>query len=103
MAGYRNCSMILQYTAQGVDFFDENPAGMAVLNTLADFDSIKSKGRRKDYLAELPETRQTQFTALLANEIKLLSAPHDVLRKLAEYDGKFMPEHPETLEVQESN
>ena len=101
MAGYRNCSMILQYTAEGKGFFEDNPAGVAVLSTLSDFDSIRSTGRRKDYLAELDNTGGSEFSSLLSNEIKLISAPDATLKKLVELDGGFNPANEATIEKHE--
>lgn len=92
LACYRHCSSLLQYSAAGRKFFADNPAAAAALTTLMDFDTIRSNGRRADYIGELEQVIKNNYNNLLSCELKLLSVSDAELAKLAEYDGQFRPD-----------
>lgn len=92
LASFRHCSSLIQYTAAGTKFFADNPAAMLSINALTAFDGIRSSKRRPDYIAELSSVARNNFNTLLQSELKLLSVPDEVVRKLIEYDGQFRPD-----------
>lgn len=98
LAGFRHCSTLLQYTAEGKAFFEENPAAALALNSLATFEGVRGNGRRSDYIAELSSIAANNFNTLLSGEFKLLSVPDTEIMKLVEYDGQFRPDITNTLE-----
>lgn len=101
LAGFRHCSNILQYTGQGSAFFKENPGVALMLNSLADFDSIRGNGRRTDYLAEISNVAKNNFNNLLNGELKLLGVPDTEVLRLTEFDGQFRPDIDGTIEYTE--
>ena len=101
LAGFRHCSTLLQYTAEGKDFFADNPAAALAINSLTSFDGVRGHGRRADYLAELDTVAKNSFNDLLSGEFKLLSVADSDILKLVEYDGSFRPDITNTLEYVE--
>ena len=98
LASFRHCSSLLQYTSSGSKFFENNPAAAMAITALADFDSVRSSGRRLDYIGELSTVAKNNFNNILNGEFKLLSAPDEVVAKMAEFDGMFRPDISDTLE-----
>lgn len=98
LASFRHCSSLLQYTASGSKFFENNPAAAMAITALADFDSVRSSGRRLDYIGELSSVAKNNFNNILNSELKLLSVPDDVVSKLVEFDGTFRPDISDALE-----
>lgn len=101
LSGFRHCSTMLQYTSQGSAFFKDNPGVAVMLNSLADFDSIRGSGRRTDYLAEISNVAKNNFNSLLRGELKLLAVPDNEVMRLTEFDGQFRPDVAGTLEITE--
>lgn len=101
LAAYRNCSMILKYSNKGLPFFEDNPAAMHVLTTLAEFDGIRSQGRRLDYLAEVSSVAKNNLSVLLSSSLKLLNAPSDTVAELSELDGSFNTSESSLIEYHE--
>ena len=99
LSGFRHCSTMLQYTSQGSAFFKDNPGVAVMLNSLADFDSIRGTGRRVDYLAEISNVAKNNFNSLLKGELKLLAVPDNEVLRLAEFDGQFCPDIAGALET----
>lgn len=98
IASFRNCSMILQYSASGKSFFLDNPGAGTALNALADFDGIRGAGRRTDYLAEVSAIAKNNFSSLLKSELVLKNIPEKVVAQLSELDGSFFPENSDVFE-----
>ena len=98
IASFRNCSMILQYSAKGKSFFLDNPGAATALNALADFDGIRGAGRRVDYLAEVSSVAKNNFSSLLKSELVLKNIPDKVVAQLSELDGSFFPENSDVFE-----
>jgi hypothetical protein len=101
LAAFRNCSMILKYANKGLPFFEDNPAAMHVLSTLAEFDGIRGSGRRLDYLAEISSVAKNNLSVLLSSSLKLLNADPTVTAELTVADGRFNPEAATTIEYHE--
>ena len=100
LAAFRHCSEIMRYASIGSDLFKENPGTAPLLATLADMHTVRGRGRRNDWLAEIKEVVRNNINTLLSGELKLLSAPaKDKLLKLAEIDGQFCPQLEETMET----
>jgi hypothetical protein len=100
---FRHCSTILQYASMGTEFFKDNPAAAVAVNMLTDFDSIRSSGRRPDYLAQISAVAKNNFNGLLTSEIKLLAIPEDRVLALTEFDGQFRPDIVDTIEYTSHN
>lgn len=98
LAGFRHCSTLLQYTAEGKSFFEENPSAALAINTLTTFEGVRGNGRRADYIAELGNIAANNINSLLASEFKLMTLPEQDVAKLVEYDGQFRPDITNTLE-----
>ena len=98
LAAFRNCSMILKYTNKGLPFFEDNPAAMHVLSTLAEFDGIRGAGRRLDYLAEISSVAKNNLSVLLSSSLKLLNVDPVVVTELTSSDGRFNPDLQTTIE-----
>lgn len=98
LASFRNCSMILQYSVKGSALFEDNPAALQLLTTLADFDSIRGPGRRLDYLAEVSAVAKNNLSTLLCGDLKLLNVTDDVVAALSEADGAFNTNNTDYIE-----
>jgi hypothetical protein len=98
LAAFRNCSMILKYANKGLPFFEDNPAAMHVLSTLAEFDGIRGNGRRMDYLAEVSSVAKNNLSALLSSSLRLLNVDADEVASLAELDGQFRTDANSSIE-----
>lgn len=96
---FRNLSTMLHYASDGVSFFEENPAAAMTLSALADFDGLRGSGRRRDYIAAISDTAVNAFSSILSGELKLISAPTEVVARLSELDGTFSPDKSGTFEV----
>jgi hypothetical protein len=79
-------------------FFEDNPAAMHVLSTLAEFDGIRGNGRRMDYLAEVSSVAKNNLSALLSSSLKLLNVDADEVASLAELDGQFCTDANSSIE-----
>lgn len=95
----RHLSTMLQYASLGVGFFEDNPAAAMTLNALAEFDGLRGSGRRSDYIANITDISKNSFNNVLSSELKLISAPNDILTKMAEVDGTFEPAIDGTMEI----
>ena len=98
LAAFRNCSMILKYANKGLPFFEDNPAAMHVLSTLAEFDGIRGTGRRMDYLAEISTVAKNNLSVLLSSSLRLLSVDTATAAELSEVDGQFRPDADSSME-----
>ena len=99
LASFRHCSTMLQYTASGRRFFEDNPAAALAINSLTTFDSIRSSKRGPDYIAELSNIAKNNYNSLLQGELKLLTVPDSEIRRLVEFDGQFCPQEEGIIEI----
>lgn len=97
----RHLSTMLQYASSGVEFFEENPAAAMTLSALAEFDGLRGSGRRTDYIANITDVSKNRFSNVLSGELRLISAPNDILIKMSEVDGTFEPALEGAMEVTE--
>lgn len=95
----RHLSTMLQYASNGVEFFEENPAAAMTLSALSEFDGLRGSGRRTDYIANITDVSKNRFSNVLSGELKLISAPNDILIKMSEVDGTFEPALEGAMEV----
>lgn len=95
----RHLSTMLQYASSGVEFFEENPAAAMTLSALAEFDGLRGSGRRTDYIANITDVSKNRFSNVLSGELRLISAPNDILIKMSEVDGTFEPALEGAMEV----
>ena len=82
----RNCSMLLQYAAQGKDMFIEQPNVQAFLLTLSDFDGIRGPERRADGFAIERGVNRNIYNSMLNEGVKLIHAPDDIADSLLNAD-----------------
>ena len=99
----RNCSMLLQYAAKGIDMFSEQTNAQSFLLTLSDFDGIRGPERRSDGFAIDRGVNRNMYNSMLNEGVKLISAPDDIADSLLEADGTFHPELEEAREYAKHN
>lgn len=88
----RNCSMLLQYAAEGRAMLAEQPGVQSFMTTLSDFDGVRGSDRRPDGFAVTTGMNRNIYNSMLSAGIKLISAPDEISSELILADGTFHPE-----------
>lgn len=88
----RNCSMLLQYAAEGRAMLAEQPGVQSFMTTLSDFDGVRGSDRRPDGFAVTTGMNRNIYNSMLSAGIKLISAPDEISSELLLADGTFHPE-----------
>lgn len=94
----RNCTMVMNYTAAGGAFLEDNPATTAMLEKITEFESSRNPARRQDGFKEVEETTATAYGTMLDGLVTLIKKPRQLTEALVSTNGSFMPEIPEAIE-----
>lgn len=94
----RNCTMVMNYTARGPSFLNDNPAIATMLEKITEFESGRNPNRRQDGFKELEEKTETAYGTMLDGLVTLIKKPRQLPESLVSTNGSFMPELPEAIE-----